>query len=220
MCVRVPTYGGHPPQVVKMDDEIRAAWARDRQAGVSSFADWLMKERGFNPANKLTLTFRQKDDQGHDLPCVSAAKAWWWWRQLVRRLNEEIGGRNYKNKFSHSYFGYVAGLEYQKNGWAHLHVVVDNYVDYQVINDWWQANCGFAWCKPVTDDGAGAVRYALKYVLKSGEVPTVWIRKIRVVVERRKLNADDQKQAAVTARAVSASSFETIEGAQKSLGLL
>lgn len=131
---------------------------------------------GFVPASMLTLTFDLKKH------AVSVDQAGWWWRRLVDRLNVDMGGSNYRDKWGHSYFGYVMGSEYTRAGVVHLHVIVDNWVSFRTVHRWWNLYNGYAWTR-ITDDLVSSLGYVLKYVVKSDLAPSIWLQKKRQVVE-------------------------------------
>lgn len=143
-----------------------------RRSSPDDWARWLIHEQHFIPRQRLTLTFDLKRQ------AVSVEGALWYWRRLVQWLNEREGGRAYRDKWGHSWFSYVVGVEYHKSGAVHLEAVTDaNLLPYAAIHQWWQGMCGWAWLHPV-DDGLAALRYALKYVVKSDQAPAVWIQRL------------------------------------------
>lgn len=151
-----------------MSEAPGAAAARHR-ATSSDWVDWILAA-GFVPHSKLTLTFEND---------VCEGKAWAMWHRLVRELNVRTTlGPGYRRKVKHSYFGYVVGMERQARGVVHLHAVVDNRVSYVNVHRLWNEWAGWAWCKPVRD-GEASLRYALKYALKSGGQPLVWLQRER-----------------------------------------
>lgn len=105
------------------------------------------------------------------------------WHWLVKHLNERAGGKTFRRKWGHSYFGYLAGSELTTNGVVHLQVAVDNVVDFGEVHEWWNRRCGYAWVRKV--DGAGVeavVQYVLKYVLKEERRRSVWLQPDRRLV--------------------------------------
>jgi hypothetical protein len=114
---------------------------------------------------------------------VSEAQALWWWRRLVRRLNEEIGGKHYRDKWGHSYFGYIAGVEYHKSGAVHMHAVVDNWIDFGLAHACWQAWNGWLWIRKCDQDPAAALRYVVKYVTKADQRPSWWFQREPRVID-------------------------------------
>jgi hypothetical protein len=125
----------------------------------------------------MTLTFDPKRR-----PEANRDQTLWFWRRLVEHLNTLKGGKRYRNKWGHSYFGYVAGVEHHRNGMPHLHVVVDSWVDYSEVIAWWFARCGFVKIRRV-DNPAEALAYVLKYVVKDDGLPTWWFQPIRRSVD-------------------------------------
>lgn len=145
----------------------------------ADYAMWLIAEKGFVPKLAITLTWDCKRGKA-GWNGVSVDGALWWWRQLVRFLNAHEGGKDYRRKWGHSYFGYVVGVERNKAGVVHVHAVVDNWIDCKVLHGWWNARCGFAWTNALTADRDGgffSLRYALKYAIKSGGPSSVWLQK-------------------------------------------
>lgn len=134
--------------------------------------------RDFLPVSHLTLTF----GQGREM--VTPERASWMWRRLVRRLNEHVGGRNYRRKWGHSYFGYILGVERHRDGVPHAHAVIDNWIDYSVAHSWWQQVAGWLWIRQVGDDPVDVMRYVLKYVVKEDAQPSIWFQPERREVEQ------------------------------------
>lgn len=137
-----------------------------RQASTDEMVSFLIK-RGFMAESSVTLTW---DEKKHIVP-RSPEAALWWWRKLVKVLNAGMcfapGPKDYRKRWGHSYFSYIVGVEYQGNGNIHLHAVVDNWIDYELVHTWWEKFCGFAWIRKC-DDARKATTYALKYALKKG----------------------------------------------------
>jgi len=90
-------------------------------------------------------------------------------RQIMRRLNEDLYGNRYRRKVGHSYFSYVIGIEYQKRDVLHFHMLVDQYVNYDLLHKYWGNAHGFVWIEPITDF-IGALKYVTKYVFKDGTI--------------------------------------------------
>lgn len=147
-----------------------------------------LAEKNFVGMSHITLTFDLKRwvQRG-----VTVAAALFMWRRLVQAMNESaLHTKDYQRKVGHSYFGYVVGVEFHKSGVVHLHVVVDNWIDYALVHEWWNKRCGFAWItklKPGVEDEKRGVRYALKYALKSGCDPVYFIQGRRRDVSRVRL---------------------------------
>lgn len=101
------------------------------------------------------------------------------WRSLVQRLNVDLYGNNYVRRVGHSYFSYLEGVEYQTRLAVHLHVLVDQPVNFSLIHRLWNHMSGFAYIEPVVDV-AGAVDYVCKYVVK-GEDLKFFIQPLKVL---------------------------------------
>lgn len=69
----------------------------------------------------------------------------------------------------HSYFSYVAALEYQRRNVVHFHTLFDEPTDYQAIHGIWDQLSGFSWLTPVGDK-VKVVEYVTKYVTKGGDL--------------------------------------------------
>lgn len=108
----------------------------------------------------VTLTFRD---------VVAVERVEFSWRFLVQRLNAELFGNNYTRIVGHSYFAYAMGIEAQKRGALHAHVLVDRRIHFEKVHSLWNALAGFAYIKPVDDQDA-AISYLSKYVTKGGEI--------------------------------------------------
>ena len=142
-------------------------------------ADWLawFSSVGFAPTSFITLTFDNRfAEVGPD-----------WvrglWKKLVHELNKDVGGRDYRRKFKHSYFSYVMTLEYQTRGALHVHALVDNWIDYELLHRLWNSYAGFAWVKRVHPSSEHEMRYVLKYVTNDA-APLVWFKRNKVQLRR------------------------------------
>jgi hypothetical protein len=93
-------------------------------------------------------------------------------RSLVQILNRDLYGNHYYRFVHHSYFSYVMGMEYTKNGVNHLHMLVDMPIHFDLVHRVWNHMSGFAYIKPITDN-KGAADYVCKYVVKGQEL-TFW----------------------------------------------
>jgi hypothetical protein len=62
----------------------------------------------------------------------------------------------------------ICGLEMQRRGTWHAHLVVDRYIDFKYARGLWASN-GFSWMQAVRTQRA-AVRYAVKHAIKFGDV--------------------------------------------------
>jgi hypothetical protein len=142
-------------------------------------ADWLawFASVNFAPTSFITLTF---DDRYSE---VGADWVRGLWKKLVHELNKDVGGRDYRRKFKHSYFSYVMTLEYQTRGALHVHALVDNWIDYDLLHRLWNSWAGFAWVKRVHPSSEHELRYVLKYVTKDS-APLVWFKRDRVQLRR------------------------------------
>lgn len=123
---------------------------------ISSLAQW----KSF-----LTLTARNPDLSEQNL-----RKGW-------RDLVGEWTNKYYKQRSKHhrdGYMSWVCSAELQQRGAWHLHCLIDRYVDFNFVHQWWQERYGFAFIKPVTEEH-DAVMYVVKYILKNGNVD-VYIR--------------------------------------------
>ncbi len=131
-----------------------------------NWSEWLSKRkwRVF-----LTLTFREE---------TSPEIALKLFQKLVQILNEEVFGKHYTNYVGHSYFSYVVGIEFQKRGTIHFHVLIDRPVNFETINRLWNAWAGFA--KPESiKQNENAVYYVTKYAAKCGQMePPYFAKKI------------------------------------------
>lgn len=133
-------------------------------------------KHGFVAAAHITLTFDRARGTITPERCI------FMWRQVVRFLNERVGGKDYRRKWGHSYFGYVMGIEHHKDGVVHAHVVVDNWVDFWLIHELWEKWCGYAWISKLQDPKAGLL-YVLKYVTKEDTRPSLWFQTRRRLVD-------------------------------------
>jgi len=161
-------------------------------ASLDEWCAWLLPR--FKPTTFLTLEW-----DTNRFPSVTVDRAYWWFARLVEMLNQEMLGLRYRRKCKHSYFSYLVVHEMHVKGNIHLHVLIDNWVDYALIHKWWNAHCGFAWTSTIpctdprkvfhgntskTESMAAAVRYCLKYVLKTSVSPRLWITNKRWDVGR------------------------------------
>ncbi len=132
------------------------------------YIDWL--DQVFHPESMVTLTF--KDDR------VSEEKAWGLFKKWLDAINKKVEGKNYKREWKHSYFGYVISAEYQLREVIHYHLLIDNWFPWEYAIDYWWKWSGFIKIRKIKN-APGAIRYTLKYVMKSGNPPTVWLTKKR-----------------------------------------
>lgn len=105
---------------------------------------------------------------------VSEWVAYGMFRRWIAYLNTLVIGDGYKKHWKHSYFGYLMGKEYQTRGVIHFHVVIDNWYPWKQATEWWWRNCG-AMRQERIEDNREAIKYALKYALKSGSTPDIWL---------------------------------------------
>jgi len=108
----------------------------------------------------VTLTFREEK---------SPDVAWALFKWLIQMLNSRLFGDHYTKIVGHSYFSYVVGIETQKRGVLHYHMLTSRPVDYGLIHAAWGERCGFAWTYR-NKSQFGASDYISKYVVKDGEV--------------------------------------------------
>lgn len=148
-------------------------------AGTARQGDWLawFASVDFRPTSFITLTFDNRySEVGPD-----------WvrglWKKLVHELNKDVGGVHYKRKFKHSYFSYVMTLEYQTRGALHVHALVDNWINFEMVHRLWQSWAGFAWVRRVHPGSEHELHYVLKYVTKDS-APLVWFKRDRVLLRR------------------------------------
>lgn len=132
------------------DKELWNYWA----GYVASVADWQVF---------LTLTWAN---------VVERERVIFNWRQLVQVLNRDLYGNHYVRTVGHSYFSYVYALEAQRRGALHLHALVDQRLNFNLVHSWWNAVAGFAWARPIEDAEARnrTVFYVTKYVTKGGDI--------------------------------------------------
>lgn len=141
----------------------------------------LAVSQGFLPTSFITLTYDRGRFEGGSGPSRNSVIVHW--KQLVRKLNQHVGGKRYYRKWGHSYFGYVMGVEQHKDGVFHAHAVVDNWIDWALLHEWWIGRHGFAWIKPCEDDPMTRLRYVLKYVVKSDQSPSMFFQRRRRIVD-------------------------------------
>jgi len=162
---------------------------------VDDWIQFLLTEKRFIPTVFMTLTFNEKR-----LGDVSPEKAYWWFRRFVHALNLDVfRSKNYRHLVKHSYFSYVCVHEYTVKGAVHLHCLTDNWIDFSLAHELWERYCGYAWISKVPNknlrgvqrlkalDFEYALRYVLKYILKGGTHPLVWIVQRRINVRQVRL---------------------------------
>ncbi len=98
----------------------------------------------------------------------------------------------------HSYFSYIAVMEYQKRGVVHFHILADNWLPYSYLHEEWNT---FSEHKGKRDRGyahvlqikgkqnfktggtvQGAIRYLAKYLVKDGAEPIIWMKEKYFVI--------------------------------------
>jgi len=142
--------GDHPGDI--WDSKIvRKILAEESILWILSLADWKVS---------LTLTFR--DEKPHDVAIAI-------FQRLVKELNKEVFGKQYKKIVGHSYFSYAIGIEYQIRDVIHFHAIVDRPVNFKRIHTLWNKWAGFAWTDIIRSK-YDCVRYIAKYNLKGGQV--------------------------------------------------
>ena len=143
------------------------------------YVDWL--DEVFHPEAMVSFTF--KDDR------VREDKAWGLFKKWVDAINQEVEGKNYKRKWKHSYFGYVISAEYQMREVIHYHALIDNWFPWGFASKYWWKWSGFIKIKRNLSNVPGAIRYTMKYVMKSGVAPVVWLTKKKWAKEVIDINA-------------------------------
>jgi len=127
--------------------EAYASWLEE-------FAPWMVF---------VTLTFRE--DMYRDMALRIFDK-------LVRLLNQDVYGKNYKRFLKHSYFSYVLAKEYQSRGVIHYHFLADRPLNFKLLHAFWNVHAGYADTQ-IIKDSTKAVRYVVKYMVKNGD-PEIW----------------------------------------------
>lgn len=142
--------------------------------------DWisLLNRDGFVPRALLTMTYGVKNSKGLDKWDPWTLSAWQvqkHWKGLVKHLNQEVLGYRYRRQVKHSYFSYLFVIEKHKSGCFHAHAIVNDFIDYAQVHDYWGKRYGFAWIRGISDPDA-AIKYVVKYITKEGE-PLYWHKK-------------------------------------------
>lgn len=128
--------------------------------------DWLAQRKWLV---FLTLTFKNETEPEIALKLV---------KELIRKLNECVYGEHYLNYVDHSYFSYMIGIEFQKRGVIHFHILIDRPVNFLVIHTFWNSRAGFA-DPQLIRDSINSVYYVTKYCAKSGEIePPFFAKKL------------------------------------------
>lgn len=156
---------------------------------IKNWVCWLMLK--MECRSKVALTFdttwwqvgRRKPAIGHwEGTPMKEGSEWvigeWQAFGMVRRwisfLNTLVEGVRYKQHWKHSYFGYVMAKEYQVRGVIHYHLIIDNWFPWKQASEWWWQKCGSCKIEKVAD-AEQDLYYALKYCLKSGHRPEIWL---------------------------------------------
>ena len=129
-------------------DLLREQW----ETYVRNFSNW-----------KLFATFTFRDFQTRD-------QAEHLFRLMVQILNHDLYGNHYMRIQGHSYFSYVVGYEYQKRGALHLHALIDQRINFELLHPIWNKIAGWCWVVPFVDKH---VPYISKYITKDGDL-WVW----------------------------------------------
>lgn len=122
---------------------------------LTSFADW---------QSFITLTFKNEPEK-EVAPDVAKSK----FLHLVRVLNTDAFGTNYRRRVGHSYFSYVLATEYQKREVIHFHALFARPVNFELLHRVWNSIAGFAWTEAIKSQ-SDVIEYIAKYVLKGGEI--------------------------------------------------
>ena len=117
----------------------------------------------------VTLTFRDM---------VTNDQAEHQFRFLIQVLNRDLFGKNYTRIVHHSYFGYLVAYEHQKRGALHLHALINDRVNFQLIHTVWNKMAGFVWIEPVKDLDR-SIGYISKYVTKGGDLSLYMPAKVK-----------------------------------------
>jgi hypothetical protein len=136
----------------------------------------LALDNNFIASSMLTMTFDRKKRTA-----ITYEYAYFMFRQLIKKLNQYVGGIDYRRKWGHSYFGYIWSAEYHKDGVFHSHAVVDNWISFRLFHDWWGEHCGHAWTR-ITKNPYSATKYVVKYLVKSNNEPTYFFQSRRRIV--------------------------------------
>lgn len=152
------TYCNHPSEL----------WERKiiRRIYRQELTDWLLERKWLV---FLTLTFREEIE-----PEIALKKV----QKLIRVLNQDVVGIHYTNYVGHSYFSYVIGIEFQKRGVVHFHILIDSPVNFQLIKSYWNKIAGFA-DPQIIRENINSVYYVTKYAAKCGEIePPYFTKKV------------------------------------------
>jgi len=125
--------------------------------------EWIKWVSGRNWRSMITLTVKQVEMKQDTL--INS------FYRLIRYINTKMYGDHYTRILGHSYFSYLVGIERQKRGALHLHVLVDRPVPFDYIRKMWDKSWGIGWVGiDEVGDNLGACEYMTKYVAKGGEL--------------------------------------------------
>jgi hypothetical protein len=152
---------------------------RGEQSPVGQF-HWEISDRG-----TVYKIYDRSTRQIKNLKHVDAKRAWWLFRYLNRRVNEYMGGKNYRRKWGRSYYGFFAGIDVHKSGAYHIHYLVDNWVPFKFLHETWNRLAGHAWTK-ILDDGDrdSTLRYVVKYACKGSDMVDYFFQRNRRIVDQ------------------------------------
>ena len=136
-------------------DEIKVQLQEGWQEYIQGFAPWKLF---------LTLTFSQAD---RFYP-VTQDQVVYDWRKLVRVLNKDLWGNNYTSKVHHSYFSYILAIEPHRSGALHAHALVDQPINPDLLEVYWNKIAGWEKIKTVAGDREKMSKYLSKYIIKGG----------------------------------------------------
>jgi len=117
---------------------------------------------GFRPLSFWTFTF-EREGRGFDGARYErvALGCFRWW---VRQVNIRAVGPKFRRKFKHSFFSYLVAVDRHKDGYLHLHAVVDGFIEYRAGRDLWLSRYGFSYVSTI--DGSEDARVALAHISK------------------------------------------------------
>jgi len=96
------------------------------------------------------------------------------WRRFTNEINRKLYGRRWMQR-PNGGLHWVAAIERQKRGVVHLHALLGDDRDLNLIArrlswmDYWHSIAGFARIEAIRSDDA-VVRYVTKYVIKDGDI--------------------------------------------------
>lgn len=131
-----------------------------------------LERRMFDPLYFVSLTFRYD---------VAPEEAEQLLRYLIRELNEAALGSNYHKKVKHSYFGYVFVIENIEGGGIHLHGLIDNEFDIDLLKRYWHREAGWAEVEKVIEPLS-----IIRYIFKQSSDPIYWFPNKQWELETRK----------------------------------